>query len=153
MATRKRERRSIVKTRAGRKARDAGASRPRAAGAATVRFTASDPEWKDEKVRKLLMSIERAIAKGIQFAVFEPNGDALWARVRGTVESYLLAVWRAGKLQGTRPQEAFFVRCDRTTMTQDDLDNGRLVCVVGVSPLRPAEFVVFRIGQWTAEKK
>ena len=144
---------SIVKTDAGKRARDAGALRPRAAEGATIRFTASDPEWKNAKVRKLLISIERAITREIQFVVCEPNGKALWAQVRRTVESYLLAVWRAGKLQGTRPQDAFFVRCDRTTMTQDDLTNGRLVCLVGVAPLRPAEFVIFRIGQWTGEKK
>jgi phage tail sheath protein FI len=61
--------------------------------------------------------------------------------------------WRAGALAGQLPDEAFFVRCDRTTMTQDDIDQGRLVCLVGVAPVRPAEFVIFRIGQWTADKK
>ena len=77
----------------------------------------------------------------------------LWAQVRRVVEDFLLSQWRAGALVGSRPEEAFFVRCDRTTMTQDDLDSGRLVCLVGVAPVRPAEFVIFRIGQWTADKK
>ena len=59
----------------------------------------------------------------------------------------------AGGLLGAKPEDAFFVRCDRTTMTQDDIDNGRLVCLIGVAPVRPAEFVIFRIGQWTADRK
>jgi phage tail sheath protein FI len=69
------------------------------------------------------------------------------------VEDFLLVHWHAGALLGSLPEEAFFVRCDRTTMTQDDLDNGRLICLVGVAPVRPAEYVIFRIGQWTRDKK
>ena len=65
-----------------------------------------------------------------------------------SVEDFLVRFWRDGALPGTRPEEAFFVRCDRTTMTQDDIDNGRLIILVGVAPIRPAEFVLFRIGQW-----
>jgi phage tail sheath protein FI len=83
--------------------------------------------------------------------VFEPNGPALWARVTRAIEDFLTAQWRRGALAGASADEAFFVRCDRTTMTQDDIDNGRLICEIGVAPLRPAEFVLFRIGQWTAE--
>jgi phage tail sheath protein FI len=73
--------------------------------------------------------------------------------VRRAVEDFLQSQWRAGALVGSRPNEAFFVRCDRTTMTQEDLNNGRLVCLVGVAPIRPAEFVIFRIGQWTADRR
>jgi hypothetical protein len=69
------------------------------------------------------------------------------------VESFLEAQWRGGALQGQTPARAYFVRCDRTTMTQNDIDNGRLICEIGVAPVRPAEFVIFRIGQWTADHK
>lgn len=84
------------------------------------------------------------------WVVFEPNGEALWASVRGSVSDFLYNEWSNGRLLGDKPSDAFFVRCDRTTMTQADLDNGRMVCVIGVAPLTPAEFVIFRIGQWTA---
>ncbi len=85
--------------------------------------------------------------------VFEPNGELLWANVRGTIADFLLAEWKTGALLGTKPEEAFFVRCDRTTMTQNDLDNGRLICLIGVAVVKPAEFVIFRIGQKTADAK
>ncbi len=83
--------------------------------------------------------------------MFEPNGSALWANVRRTVEDFLFNEWQSpGTCSATSRRKAFFVQCDRTTMTQNDLDNGRLICLIGVAPLRPAEFVIFRIGQWTA---
>jgi len=85
--------------------------------------------------------------------VFEPNAEELWARVRRSITSFLTTVWRNGALEGTSVDQAFFVKCDRTTMTQSDLDNGRLVCLVGIAPIRPAEFVIIRIGQWTADRK
>ena len=65
----------------------------------------------------------------------------------------LTALWRDGALMGAKPEQAFFVRCDRSTMTQNDLDNGRMICLIGVAPLKPAEFVIFRIGQWTADRR
>ena len=74
---------------------------------------------------------------------------AALGNIRQTVEDFLLVLWRDGALLGDKPEEAFFVRCDRTTMTQNDLDNGRLICLIGVAPTKPAEFVIFRIGQWT----
>ncbi len=85
--------------------------------------------------------------------VFEPNDQRLWAQARAAVQAFLQTVWRSGGLKGTKPEQAFFVRCDRTTMTQDDIDDGRLIVEVGVAPLKPAEFVVFRIGLWTRGKK
>ena len=118
-----------------------------------ARTLSSDPEWKYVPVRRLLLFLESSVDRGLQWVVFEPNDDKLWAQVRRVVEDFLLSQWRAGALTGSRPEEAFFVRCDGTTMTQTDLDSGRLVCFVGVAPVRPAEFVVFRIGQWTADKK
>jgi len=118
-----------------------------------ARTISSDPEWKYLNVRRYFAYLERSIDKGTQWAVFEPNGDALWANVRRSVEDFLLNEWQGGALLGDKPEKAFFVRCDRTTMTQNDLDNGRLICLVGVAPLKPAEFVIFRIGQWTADRK
>jgi len=85
--------------------------------------------------------------------VFEPNDERLWARVNRTITSFLLGVWRGGALMGSTPGEAFFVKVDRSTMSQDDIDNGRLICVIGVSPVKPAEFVIFRITQKTADSE
>ncbi len=115
-----------------------------------ARTVSSDSEWKYVNVRRYFAYLERSIERGTQFAVFEPNGDALWANVTRTIEDFLFNEWKSGRLFGRQPKEAFFVRCDRTTMTQNDLDNGRLICLIGVAPLYPAEFVIFRIGQWTA---
>ncbi|MGW5347701.1 phage tail sheath subtilisin-like domain-containing protein [Streptomyces sp. HUAS TT3] len=118
-----------------------------------ARTMSSDPEWKYVNVRRLFIYLEHSIEKSTQWAVFEPNNERLWASVRQSVEDFLFATWRTGALLGTKPEEAFFVRCDRTTMTQNDLDNGRLICLVGVAPTYPAEFVVFRIGQFTADAR
>lgn len=115
------------------------------------RTLSSDPEWKYVNVRRFFLYLERSIEKGTQWAVFEPNGERLWANVVTTVESFLFNEWKNGRLLGAKPSDAYFVRCDRTTMSQNDLDNGRLVCEIGVAPLTPAEFVIFRIGQKTAD--
>jgi phage tail-like protein len=118
-----------------------------------TRTISSDPEWQYVNLRRYAAYLEHSIDRGTQWVVFEPNGEALWADVRRTIEDFLLNEWQSGALLGAKPEEAFFVRCDRSTMTQDDLDNGRLICVIGIAPLRPAEFVIFRIGQWTAAHK
>ena len=118
-----------------------------------ARTMSSDPEWKYVNVRRLFIYLEHSIEKSTQWAVFEPNNERLWASIRQTIEDFLLVTWRTGALMGTKPEEAYFVRCDRTTMTQNDLDNGRLICLIGVAPTYPAEFVIFRIGQWTADAK
>jgi phage tail sheath protein FI len=118
-----------------------------------ARTISSDPEWKYVNLRRYFAYLERSIDKGTQWAVFEPNGDLLWANVRRTIEDFLLNEWQNGALLGEKPEKAFFVKCDRSTMSQNDLDNGRLICLIGVAPLRPAEFVIFRIGQWTADRK
>ena len=118
-----------------------------------ARTISSDPEWKYVNLRRYFAYLERSIDKGTQWAVFEPNGNQLWANVRRTVEDFLLNEWQNGALLGDKPDKAYFVKCDRSTMTQNDLDNGRLIVLVGVAPLRPAEFVIFRIGQWTADRK
>ena len=118
-----------------------------------ARTVSSDPEWKYVNLRRYFAYLERSIDKGTQWAVFEPNGPILWANVRRTIETFLLNEWQSGALLGEKPEKAFFVRCDRSTMTENDLDNGRLICLIGVAALRPAEFVIFRIGQWTADRK
>ena len=118
-----------------------------------ARTMSSDPEWKYVNVRRLFIYIEHSIDRSTQWAVFEPNNRRLWDNIRQSVEDFLLVLWRDGALLGDKPEEAYFVRCDRTTMTQNDLDNGRMICLIGVSPTRPAEYVIFRIGQWTADRK
>jgi phage tail sheath protein FI len=115
------------------------------------RTLSSDPEWKYVNVRRYFLYLERSIDKSTQWAVFEPNGEALWANIRSSVEDFLFNEWRNRRLLGLTPKEAYFVRCDRSTMTQNDIDNGRMVCLVGVAALTPAEFVIFRIGQKTAD--
>jgi phage tail sheath protein FI len=111
-----------------------------------ARTLSSDPEWKYVNIRRLTIFIEHSIDEGTQWAVFEPNGEQLWRIVRAAVEAFMLRLFQQGAFEATRAEDAYFVRCDRTTMTQDDIDNGRLVIVVGFAPLRPAEFVIVRVG-------
>ena len=113
-----------------------------------ARTTASDALWKYVNVRRLFLYLEESIEEGTQWVVFEPNDEKLWARVKQTITQFLTRVWKDGMLMGTTAEEAFFVKCDRTTMTQDDIDNGRLIVLIGVAPVKPAEFVIFRIAQW-----
>jgi hypothetical protein len=116
-----------------------------------ARTLSSDPEWTYLNVRRLFVYLEHSIDLGTQWVVFEPNSEVLWARVVETINAFLFGVWKSGALMGTTPEEAYFITCDRTSMTQDDIDNGRLVCLIGVAPVKPAEFVIFRIGQFTAK--
>jgi hypothetical protein len=115
------------------------------------RTLSMDSEWMYVNVRRYFLYLEKSIEKSTQWVVFEPNGEQLWDNVRNTADQFLFNEWRQGRLLGASPKEAYFVRCDRSVMTQNDLDNGRLVCLIGVAPLRPAEFVIFRIGQKTAD--
>jgi uncharacterized protein len=114
-----------------------------------ARTTTLDPDWKYINVRRLFIFVEESIEEATQWVVFEPNDEPLWARVRRSVSDFLTRLWMDGMLQGKTREEAYFVRCDRTTMTQADIDNGRLIVLVGIAPVKPAEFVIFRIGQWT----
>jgi len=114
------------------------------------RIITSDPDWKYVNVRRLLIFIEASIDRGLQWVVFEPNAEPLWARVRRAISNFLTQVWRDGALEGAKVEEAYFVKCDRTTMTQTDIDNGRLIVLVAVAPVKPAEFVIIRIGLFTA---
>jgi len=113
-----------------------------------ARCTTSDTLWKYINVRRLFIFLEASLDQGTQWAVFEPNDEPLWARLRQSVSNFLTRVWHDGALQGAKAEEAFFVKCDRTTMTQDDIDNGRLIMLIGVAPVKPAEYVILRIGQW-----
>lgn len=113
-----------------------------------ARTISSDPLWKYINVRRLFLYLEESIEEGTQWVVFEPNDRRLWARVKQTVTDFLTRVWKDGALLGATPEEAFFVKCDETTMTPDDLENGRLIILIGVAPVKPAEFVIFRIAQW-----
>lgn len=115
-----------------------------------ARTVSADPEWHYVNLRRYFAYLEHAIDKGTRWAVFEPHGEPLWARVRTAIQDFLTNEWSRGCLLGDKPEKAFFVRCDLSTMTQDDLDHGRLVCLVGVAPLRPAEFVIFRVSQRTS---
>jgi phage tail sheath protein FI len=119
----------------------------------SARTMASDPEWKYVHIRRLFIYLEQSIQHGTQWVVFEPNSEPTWTAVRTALLTFLQARWSDGAFAGSTPDEAYFVKCDRTTMTQDDIDNGRLVALIGVAPLRPAEFVIFRIGQWTADAR
>jgi uncharacterized protein len=95
-------------------------------------------------VRCLFLFVEESLERGTQWAVFQPNDERLWHLIRASIENFLLSLFQSGALVGRTPQDAYFVRCDRMTMTQDDIDNGRFVCLVGIAPVRPAEFVEFK---------
>ena len=116
-----------------------------------ARTMSTDAMWKYINVRRLFIFIEQSIDRGTQWAVFEPNSEVTWTAVRASITGFLNTVWRNGALMGTTQDEAFFVKCDRTTMTQDDFDNGRLICLIGIAPVKPAEFVIFRFSQKTLE--
>jgi phage tail sheath protein FI len=116
-----------------------------------ARTMSANTLWKYVSVRRLFIFLEHSIYDGTQWVVFEPNDERLWARVKDTIRLFLRTQWREGAMMGKTEQEAFFITCDRTTMTQDDILNGRLICEIGIAPVRPAEFVIFRIFQNTAE--
>jgi len=116
-----------------------------------ARTATSNSEFMYVNVRRYLIYLEHSIDNSTQWAVFENNGPALWARVKESIDSFLYNEWKEGSLLGDSSAQAYFVRCDRTTMTQNDLDNGRMICLIGVALLKPAEFVIFRIGQKTAD--
>ncbi len=115
-----------------------------------ARTATSNPSWKYVNVRRLFIFIEESIRVNTNWAVFEPNDETLWVRVKRTIDVFLNGLWRNGYLAGAASSDAFFVNIGRDTMSQDDIDNGRLVCVIGVAPVKPAEFVIFRISQKTS---
>ncbi len=118
-----------------------------------ARTLTADPEWRYVNIRRLLIFLEHSIDNGTQWTVSEPNGENLWTALRQTVADFLFNFWQRGVLLGSKPDEAFFVRCDLTTMTQEDLDAGRVVCMIGVAAVKPAEFILLRISWCTADHK
>jgi uncharacterized protein len=112
------------------------------------RTLSSDPSWRYVNVRRLFNYIEESILLGTQWVVFEPNDMDLWQRVKRTVYAFLLGLWRQGALFGATPEQAFYVKCDEETNPPESIDEGKLVVEIGVAPVKPAEFVIFRISQW-----
>lgn len=116
-----------------------------------ARTASSKPLWKYINIRRLFIYLEETIKANTNWVVFEPNDEFLWLRVQRTVSTFLEGVWKSGALVGASASDAFFVNIGASTMSQDDIDNGRLICIIGVAPVKPAEFVVFRITQKTGE--
>jgi len=115
-----------------------------------ARTLASDPAWRYLNVRRYFNYLEESILIGTQWVVFEPNDHALWARIRRNVSAFLVNEWRAGALFGARPEEAFYVKCDEETNPAESVDVGRVVCEIGIAPVKPAEFVIFRLAQFSS---
>ena len=114
-----------------------------------ARTLSSDPAWRYLNVRRLFNYLEETILMGTQWVVFEPNDHQLWARIRRTISAFLVNEWRKGALFGTTPDEAFFVKCDDETNPAEGIDAGQVVCQVGVAPVKPAEFVIFQLSQFS----
>lgn len=115
-----------------------------------ARTLSSDPEWRYLNVRRLFNYVAESIIEGTQWAVFEPNDERLWTRLRIASQNFLTRTWRDGALFGRRPEDAFFVKCDAETNPPDMVEAGQVVIEIGIAPVKPAEFVVFRISQFTA---
>ncbi|WP_406103405.1 phage tail sheath family protein [Streptomyces sp. NBC_01003] len=114
-----------------------------------ARTLSSDPAWRYLNVRRLFNYLEESILLGTQWVVFEPNDDRLWSSIRRNISAFLTEEWRRGALFGRTAAEAFYVKCDRDNNPQESIDQGRVVCEIGVSPVKPAEFVVFRLAQFS----
>lgn len=114
-----------------------------------ARTLSSDPAWRYLNVRRLFNYLEESILLGTQWVVFEPNDDRLWSSIRRNVTAFLTEEWRGGALFGRTAAEAFYVKCDRDNNPQESIDLGRVICEIGVSPVKPAEFVVFRLAQFS----
>ncbi|MFJ6614311.1 phage tail sheath family protein [Streptomyces sp. NPDC091289] len=114
-----------------------------------ARTLSSDPAWRYLNVRRLFNYLEESILLGTQWVVFEPNDDRLWSSIRRNVTAFLTEEWRRGALFGRTAEEAFYVRCDRSNNPQESIDLGQVVCEIGVAPVKPAEFVIFRLSQFS----
>ncbi|MFD5426753.1 phage tail sheath family protein [Streptomyces sp. NPDC127084] len=115
-----------------------------------ARTLSSDPAWRYLNVRRYFNYLEESILIGTQWVVFEPNDHALWARIRRNISAFLVNEWRSGALFGARPEEAYYVKCDEETNPPESVDLGRVICEIGIAPVKPAEFVVFRLAQFTS---
>jgi len=114
-----------------------------------ARTLSSDPAWRYLNVRRLFNYLEESILSGTNWVVFEPNDEALWAKIRRTISAFLVQEWRSGALFGSTPDEAFYVKCDSETNPSEGIDAGQVVCEIGVAPVKPAEFVIFRLAQFS----
>jgi phage tail sheath protein FI len=112
-----------------------------------ARTLSSDPAWRYLNVRRYFNYLEESILSGTQWVVFEPNDQALWARVRRNISAFLVNEWRGGALFGSRAEDSFYVKCDEETNPPESVDVGRVICEIGIAPVKPAEFVVFRLAQ------
>ena len=115
-----------------------------------ARTLSSDPEWRYLNVRRLFNYIAESIMEGTQWSVFEPNDERLWLQLRIAATNFLTRTWREGALFGASPAEAFYVKCDSETNPPDVIEAGQVIVEIGISPVKPAEFVIFRISQFTA---
>jgi hypothetical protein len=113
-----------------------------------ARTISSDPAWRYVSVRRLFNYVEESIREGTQWVVFEPNDQYLWGRVTRDITAFLRTVWRSGALFGTTPEQAFYVKCDEELNPSEIRDQGQLIVEIGMCPVKPAEFVIFRISQW-----
>jgi len=114
-----------------------------------ARTLSSDSAWRYVNIRRLFNYLEKSILNATQFAVFEPNDPALWGKLNRSISSFLIGEWRKGALFGRTPDEAFFVKCDEETNPADVIDSGQVICQIGVAPVKPAEFVVFQLSQFS----
>jgi phage tail sheath protein FI len=117
-----------------------------------ARTLSSDPSWRYLNVRRLFNYVEKSIERGTQWAVFEPNDMELWAKMRRDVGAFLKVTWRSGALFGASASQAYFVKCDAENNPQETRDLGQLIIDIGIAPVKPAEFVIFRIGQYAPEQ-
>jgi phage tail sheath protein FI len=115
-------------------------------GARTVASGSS--EFLYLNIRRLFCMVEESIAQSMRWTLFEPNNFPLWMSIQRDVTAFLMRLWRDGALQGSRPEHAFFVKCDAETNPQENIDAGIVTTVIGMAPVKPAEFVVFRISQY-----
>jgi phage tail sheath protein FI len=130
----------------------AGKAQPIVWGARTTARQEETP-WRYVNVRRLFIYVEESIQKGISWAVLEPNGPALWSKLHRTITEFLTRVWRSGALLADTREEAFYVRIDEEVNAESERALGRVMIEIGIAPLRPAEFVVVRIGQWTVGER
>ncbi|MFF7310088.1 phage tail sheath subtilisin-like domain-containing protein [Streptomyces sp. NPDC008137] len=115
-----------------------------------ARTLSSDPAWRYLNIRRYFNYLEESILIGTQWVVFEPNDHNLWARIRRNISAFLVNEWRDGALFGQRPEEAYYVKCDDETNPPESVDVGRVVCEIGIAPVKPAEFVIFRLAQFSS---
>jgi hypothetical protein len=114
-----------------------------------ARTLSSDPEWRYINVRRLFNYVSESIMEGTQWSVFEPNDKMLWMRLKASVTGFLRNVYRSGALFGATEAEAFYVKCDEETNPPESIEAGQVVCEIGIAPVKPAEFVIFRLSQFT----